>query len=341
MFDQAILQSDVGLIVDIFLAILVIIIILAVLGASIKIVKEYERVVVFQLGRLRGARGPGIVFIFPVVNRLTKIDLRERYLEVPHQTAITKDNAPVDIDFLIYYKVVDASQSVVQVQNFQGASVGLATTTLRAVVGDIGLDELLAKREQINSVLRTRLDEVTERWGIKVTNVEIREIRPPKDVQDAMVKQMTAERARRAMVLEADGTRESTILRAEGNKQQAILTAEGDKNALILRAEGNKQSAILGAEGTRQSQILVAQGFGEALGYINQAAAGVGSKTMALQYLEALKALGQSPSTKYIFPMEFTSMFSKFREYLQGSDQEKAAPKEEELEDKMPEKHSD
>src|SRR5437870_6297628 len=199
MFIDAILQgaSDVALIVEIFIFILFLIIILGLLGSSIKIVKEYERVVIFRLGRLMGARGPGIVFILPVVNRLTKIDLRERYLEVPHQTAITKDNAPVDIDFLIYYKVVDASQSVVQVQNFTGASVGLATTTLRAVVGDIPLDELLSKREQINYILRTRLDEVTERWGIKETNLEIREIRPPKDVQDAMVKQMTAERSRR------------------------------------------------------------------------------------------------------------------------------------------------
>ncbi len=324
MFGEAILQSsDVALIVEIFVVVLLLIIILAIVGASIKIVKEYERVVVFRLGRLLGARGPGIVFVFPLVNRLTKIDLRERFLEVPHQTAITKDNAPVDIDFLIYYKVVEASQSVVQVQNFVGASVGLATTTLRAVVGDIGLDELLAKREQINSVLRTRLDEVTERWGIKVTNVEIREIRPPKDVQEAMVRQMTAERARRAMVLEADGKRESTI-----------LVAEGDKNATILRAEGDKQSTILSAEGNKQSAVLRADGFGQALGLIFQAAKGVDAKTMALQYLDALKAIGQSPSTKYIFPMEFTSLFSRMRGYLQEGNEDKAPA--EEVEDKTP-----
>jgi regulator of protease activity HflC (stomatin/prohibitin superfamily) len=294
--------SDITLIIQIFTVFLLVIIILALVAASIKIVKEYERVVVFRLGRLTGARGPGIVFVLPVINRLTKIDLRERFLEVPHQTAITKDNAPVDIDFLIYYKVVDASQSVVQVQNFQGASVGLATTTLRAVVGDIGLDELLAKREQINSVLRTRLDEVTERWGIKVTNVEIREIRPPRDVQEAMVKQMTAERARRAMVLEADGKRESTI-----------LVAEGDKNATVLRAEGDKQSAILRAEG-----------YSAALSTVFQAAKGIDARTMALQYLDALKALGASPSTKYIFPMEFTSLFTRIREYLQEGSGDKA-----------------
>ncbi len=315
LFSQVVLQtaSDIALIIQIFTVFLLVIIILALVAASIKIVKEYERVVVFRLGRLTGARGPGIVFVLPVVNRLTKIDLRERFLEVPHQTAITKDNAPVDIDFLIYYKVVDASQSVVQVQNFQGASVGIATTTLRAVVGDIGLDELLAKREQINLVLRTRLDEVTERWGIKVTNVEIREIRPPRDVQEAMVKQMTAERARRAMVLEADGKRESTILVAEGNKQSAILNAEG-----------NRQSAILNAEGNRQSAILNAEGYSQALSTIFQAAKGIDAKTMALQYLDALKALGASPSTKYIFPMEFTSLFTRIREYLQEGSADKA-----------------
>ena len=325
MFETLALQTG-ELIAEILIAILIIIIILAIVAASIKIVKEYERVVVFRLGRLLGARGPGIVFIFPFVNRLTKIDLRERYLEVPHQTAITKDNAPVDIDFLIYYKVVDASQSVVQVQNFVGASVGLATTTLRAVVGDIGLDELLAKREQINSVLRTRLDEVTERWGIKVTNVEIREIRPPKAVQDAMVKQMTAERARRAMVLEADGIRESSILKAEGGKQSAILTAEG-----------NKQSAILNAEGDKQASILRGQGLGESLGFVYQGVSGVDAKTMTLQYLDALKAIGQSPSTKYIFPMEFMSIISRFKDYLQSpADQNSSATPRKELEDKMP-----
>lgn len=287
--------------VDLITLILVVILILILIASSIKIVKEYERVVVFTLGRLRGASGPGIVFIVPIVNRLTKIDLRERYLEVPHQTTITKDNAPVDIDFLIYYKVVDAALSVVQVQNFTGASIGLATTTLRAVVGDIPLDELLAKREQINSVLRTKLDEVTERWGIKVTNVEIREIRPPKDVQEAMVKQMTAERNRRAMVLEADGKRESTILVAEGDKQSAILRAEGDKQSAILRAEGYSQSLT----------IL----FG--------AAKTIDANTMALQYLETLKAIGASPSTKFIFPMEFTSLVSRMRGLLGSTTDEK------------------
>src|SRR2546425_11961153 len=318
MFEQLALLSSTELIVDLLIAIFAVIVILAIIGASIKIIKEYERVVVFRLGRLIDpAKGPGIVFIIPVVNRITKVDLRERYLEVPHQTAITKDNAPVDIDFLIYYKVVIASQSIVQVQNFTGASVGLATTTLRAVVGDIPLDELLSKREQINSILRTRLDEVTERWGIKVTNVEIREIRPPKDVQDAMVKQMTAERSRRALVTESDGIRESSVLKAEGAK-----------NAAILEAEGKKQSAILVAEGSKQSQILVADGLAQALGLINSSAKTVDARTMAIQYLDALKEIGKSPSTKYIFPMEFTSLVSRLKGFVEESTEGKARAEE-------------
>ncbi len=278
--------------------IILLVIVLAFLAYSIKIIREYERIVMFTLGRLVGAKGPGVVFVIPFINRVNKIDLRERYLEVPHQTCITKDNAPTDIDFLIYYKVTEATQSVVQVQNFEGASIGIATTTLRAVVGDIPLDELLAKREQINQVLRTKLDEVTERWGIKVTNVEIREIRPPADVQEAMVRQMSAERTRRATVTEADGKREASILVAEGDKKSNILRAEGDKQAAVLRAEG----------------------YAGALNQIFSAAKGIDSKTMVLQYLDALKALGASPSTKYIFPMEFTNLIAPLREYVKESE---------------------
>jgi len=317
LLSQIPLQGETSSLVTIFIVILGIIIVLWIFATAIKIVKEYERVVVFRLGRLLGAKGPGIVFIAPIVNRLQKIDLRERYLEVPHQTTITKDNAPADIDFLIYYQVVDAALSVVKVQNFTGASVGLATTTLRAVVGDIPLDELLAKREQINSTLRNKLDEVTERWGIKVTNVEIREIRPPKDVQEAMVKQMTAERSRRAMVLEADGRRESTVLVAEGNKNAAVLTAEGAKTATVLIAEGDKQSAILRAEG-----------YAQALGLVFQSAKGIDARTMTLQYFDTLKALGASPSTKYIFPLEFVSLVNQIRGYVTGEQREAAQTEE-------------
>jgi regulator of protease activity HflC (stomatin/prohibitin superfamily) len=268
---------------------------------AIRIVPEYQRLVVFRVGRSIGAKGPGIVLLFPVIDRAVKVDLREQVREVPHQTSITKDNAPISIDFLWYFKVLDPAESVLQVGNFEMAAAGIAATTLRAVIGGIPLDDVLSEREHINNMLRTRLDEVTERWGVKVTNVEIREIIPPREVQDAMNRQMSAERIRRAVVTESTGTREA-----------AINVAEGEKQSNILRAEGQKQSAILQAEGERQSQLLRAEGFALALEAIFNTAKTVDQKTMTLQYFETLKTIGASPSTKYIFPMEFTSMLSNF-----------------------------
>ena len=268
---------------------------------AIRIVPEYQRLVVFRLGRCVGARGPGIVFLIPVIDRAVKVDLREQVREIPHQTSITKDNAPISIDFLWYYKVLDPAESVLQVGNFESAAAGIAATTLRAVIGGIPLDDVLSEREHINNMLRTRLDEVTERWGVKVTNVEIREIVPPRDVQDAMNRQMSAERIRRAVVTESTGTREA-----------AVNVAEGEKQSNILRAEGQKQSAILAAEGEKAAQLLRAEGFAKALEQIFNAAKGIDQKTMTLQYFETLKSMGMSPSTKYIFPMEFTSLFDNF-----------------------------
>ena len=244
-----------------------------VLANSIRIVPEYQRLVVFRLGRCVGARGPGIILLVPIIDRAVKVDLREQVREVPHQTSITKDNAPISIDFLWYYKVLDPSESVLQVGNFESAAAGIAATTLRAVIGGIPLDDVLSEREHINNMLRTRLDEVTERWGVKVTNVEIREIIPPRDVQDAMNRQMSAERIRRAVVTESTGTREA-----------AVNVAEGEKQSNILRAEGQKQSAILAAEGERQAQLLRAEGFAQALETIFGIASKVDQKTMTLQY---------------------------------------------------------
>jgi regulator of protease activity HflC (stomatin/prohibitin superfamily) len=279
----------------------VVVIVLAFLANAIRIVPEYQRLVVFRLGRCIGARGPGIVILIPVVDRAVRTDLREQVREIPHQTSITKDNAPISIDFLWYYKVLDPTESVLQVGNFEAAAQGMATTTLRAVIGGIMLDEVLSEREHINNMLRTRLDEVTERWGVKVTNVEIREIIPPREVQDAMNRQMSAERIRRAVVTESTGTREA-----------AVNVAEGEKQAAILRAEGQKQAAILEAEGARQAQVLRAEGFSSALEKIYEVAQTVDPKTMTLQYFETLKSIGTSPSTKYIFPMEFSSLLGDF-----------------------------
>jgi regulator of protease activity HflC (stomatin/prohibitin superfamily) len=279
------------------------IIILAIflLASAIKIVPEYMRLVVFRLGRCVGAKGPGIVILIPIVDRGINVDLREQVREVPHQTSITKDNAPISIDFLWYFKVLNPMDSVLQVGSFEAAALGMSTTTLRAVIGGIMLDEVLSEREHINNMLRTRLDEVTERWGVKVTNVEIREIIPPRDVQDAMNRQMSAERIRRAVVTESTGAREA-----------AINVADGDKQSAILRAEGEKQSNILRAEGERQAQMLRAEGFSNALDKIFTIAQTVDQKTMTLQYFEALKSIGAGASTKYIFPLEFTSMMTNF-----------------------------
>ncbi len=211
---------------------------LLVVPNAIKIVPEYQRLVLFRLGRAIGIRGPGLVIIIPIIDRVVRVDLRERYLEIPHQAAITEDNATISIDFIIFYKVVDAAMSVLQVQNFAGAAQNIAATTLRSVVGDMSLDDVLSKREEMNQILQVKLDEVTERWGVKVTNVEVREIIPPPTVQEAMTRQMSAERTRRAVVTEADGSKQAAITVAEGQKQAAILSAEGDRQAAILRAEG-------------------------------------------------------------------------------------------------------
>lgn len=277
------------------------VVVIAIATSVIRIVPEYHRLVVFRLGRCVGDRGPGLVILIPFIDRAVRVDLREQVREIPHQTSITKDNASISIDFLWYFKILDPTESVLQVGNFEAAAQGMATTTLRAVIGSIALDEALSERDHINNMLRTKLDEVTERWGVKVTNVEIREIIPPREIQDAMNRQMSAERNRRAVVTESTGQREA-----------AINVADGEKQAAILRAEGEKQGAILRAEGERQSQLLRAEGFANALTRIYESAQEVDPKTMTLQYFETLKQIGMSASTKYIFPMEFSSMLESF-----------------------------
>ncbi|BCX04252.1 MAG: paraslipin [Candidatus Roseilinea sp.] len=288
---------------------LIVVIALFILGGLLRsfilVAREYERYVVFRLGRSIGAKGPGLIILIPFIDTATKVDLREQFMEVPQQTAITKDNAPISVDFLTYWKVSDPERSVLQVGNFAAASQGIATTTLRAVIGDITLDDVLAQRERINQTLRSKLDEVTERWGVKITAVEIREITPPRDVQEAMNRQMSAERTRRALVTEA-----------EGKRQAAITLAEGEKTSAILRAEGSKQSAILEAEGQKMAQALRAEGFATALNAIFESARHVDTNTMLIQYLETLKAIGDSPATKYIFPMEFTGLVKPLGEML-------------------------
>jgi regulator of protease activity HflC (stomatin/prohibitin superfamily) len=191
----------------------VVLLLLIVLGLSVKIVREYQRIVLFRLGRALGTRGPGLVFVNPMTDRTTWVDLRERFLEIPRQTAITQDNASISIDFIIFYKVVDPSMSVLKVQNFAAAAQNVAATTLRSVVGDMALDDVLSKREDMNASLRVRLDDVTERWGVKVTTVEVREVNPPPGVLEAMTRQMSAERSRRAAITEARGQKQASCAR--------------------------------------------------------------------------------------------------------------------------------
>jgi regulator of protease activity HflC (stomatin/prohibitin superfamily) len=278
---------------------LVAVIVLVLIYLSIRVVNEYDRLVVFRFGRTGPelVKGPGLIFLIPLVDRPVRVDLREQFIEIPSQTAITKDNAPINIDFLIYWRIVDPLKSVVNVAFFAGALQGIATTTLRAVIGDILLDDVLSKRDQINEVLRAKLDEQTDRWGGKVTIVEIREIIAPRDVQEAMNRMLSAERNRRAVITESEGSRQANINVAEGEKQSQILRAEGE----------------------RQGQILRAEGFSEALERIFAAARGIDDRTMTLQYLEALKALGATPATKFIIPLEFAELARRITSYAEGS----------------------
>jgi regulator of protease activity HflC (stomatin/prohibitin superfamily) len=274
------------------------------------VVPEFERIVHFRFGRYIGQKGPGFIFpIWPIIDHTIRVDLREIFLDVPPQTCITKDNAPVSVDMLVYMKVVSPEDSVLKVENVVGAARGMAITTLRAVVGDISLDDVLAKRDEINKIMQAQLDAVTDRWGVKVTAVEIREIEPPRDILEAMSRQMSAERNRRAMVLEAEGTKEA-----------AVTVAEGEKQSQILKAEGEKQSEILSAEGHREASILDAEGFSIALEKIYEVAKGVDQNTMSLQYLETLKDMGASESTKWIFPLEFTSFLRPIASAMSNGD---------------------
>jgi regulator of protease activity HflC (stomatin/prohibitin superfamily) len=273
---------------------LVVLAMLVVAAMAIRIVREYQRIVLFRLGRAVGTRGPGLVLINPITDRTSWVDLREQFLEIPHQTAITKDNASISIDFIIFYKVVDSEMSVLRVQNFAKAALNVAATTLRSVVGDMALDDVLSKREDMNASLRVRLDEITERWGVKVTTVEVREVNPPPGVLDAMTRQMSAERTRRAAVTEAEGQKQAAITLAEGTKQASILQAEGDRAAAVLRAEG------------------LSGGLERILGVSRR----MDSTTMQLQYLETLKQIGAASSTKIVLPMELGGLVSRLRGIL-------------------------
>lgn len=300
-----------GSVIDFTLILIIAFFVVILIGMSVRIIPEYKRLVVFRLGRSIGAQGPGIIFLIPFVDKPVVVDLREIYFDVPPQTCITADNASVSIDFLVYDKVIDPERSVLEVEDFTGAARGLAITTLRAVVGAMDLDDVLSKRDEINQVLHEKLDNVTDRWGIRIMAVEIREVNPPRAIEEAMTRQMAAERNRRAMVAEADGQREAAVMIANGDKQAAILAAEGEREAIILNAEGQRQGAILEAEG-----------YALALEKVFEVAKGLDSKTLTLQYLEALKNLGEGASTKFIIPTELMNLAKPLTDIAKGAHQE-------------------
>ena len=273
------------------------------MAAGIVVVKQYERMVVLKWGALDRVNDAGFRFVIPIVESGRIVDLRERVRRVPTQKYITNDNVLVDMDFVLYFRVLpeEAEKAVLNVENVEAAVISLAVANLRAVIGSTTLAQALAERERITGALQVQLDEETGRWGVKVTQVAINEIDPPPGVKSAMEREKSAEAIKTADITESEGQRQAQINRAEGEKQAAILQAEGERQAEILQAEGDQQATVLRAEG-----------FSTALDKIYQVANTVDVKTMSLQYFETLKSLGSSPSTKFIFPMEFTSMLQPF-----------------------------
>ncbi|MBM4411601.1 MAG: SPFH/Band 7/PHB domain protein [Chloroflexi bacterium] len=279
----------------------------------ISIVRQYERGVIFRLGRYHGTRGPGLVFLIPFIDRGERVDMREIVLDEKPQSSITKDNALVDVDFVVYMQVMDAEAAIINVQNFMAAVRNLATTTLRSVIGDITVEEVLSKRDEINERLKINLAQVTVRCGVQVNNIEIREVTPQHDIQAAMTRLLTADRTKRAQITES-----------EEQRQSAINVAEGSKEAAILEAQGVRESSILRAEGARQATILAAEGYAIGLDRIYQSARVLDANTMGLQYLEMLKQLGQGQSTKWIIPMDLANLAGPLADTLsnfgRGSD---------------------
>ena len=271
------------------------------------IIRQYERGVKFRLGRYVGTKGPGLALLIPIIDRIQKVDMREQVIDEPPQTAISKDNALVDIDFVVFLQVADAEAAVINIRSYEAAVRNLATTTLRAVIGEMEVEEVLSKRDSINQRLQLKISQETVRWGVEVKAVEIREVRPQRDIQEAMTRLLTADRTKRSEITESEGQRQSAINVAEGRKQASILEAEGARESSILRAEGDRQAAILQSEG-----------FSIGLDRIFESARRVDSNTMGLQYLDMMKSLGEGASTKWIIPMDLASVANTLSGTLAG-----------------------
>jgi len=275
--------------------VVVVIVVMITIGMGIRIVRPYEKGLVERLGRYHHTTGSGLTIIWPFIDTLVKIDMREQVVDVPPQAVITKDNVAVEVDAIVYYEVTDPVKVAYNISNFYLAATKLAQTNLRNLVGDIDLDATLTSRETINTKLRQILDDATDKWGAKVTRVELQRIEPPRDVTEAMHRQMKAERERRAVILEAEGNKRSQILQAEGAQQGAILKAQGEAEAIKRIADAQKYQ-----------RIAVAQGEAEAIMQVYQAihAGKPTNDLIAIKYLEALQKIADGKATKVFLPYE-------------------------------------
>jgi regulator of protease activity HflC (stomatin/prohibitin superfamily) len=287
------------------IALLVLFTTIVLFMTAVKIVQPYEQGLVIVLGNFKRVLNPGFNLVPPLISQVVKLDLRTQVLDVPRQEVITKDNSPTNVDAIIYIKVIDPKKAYFEVTNYRMATVALAQTTLRSIIGDMELDEILYNRETINLKLRDVLDMATDAWGVRVEAVEIREVDPVGPVKSAMEEQTAAERQRRA-----------AILRADGEKRSAILVAEGQKRARILEAEGVRQAKILEAEGERLATILKSQGESQKLRILALGAAALDTKSIAVLSMDTLKAVGEGQATKIIFPFEITRMVEGIADYL-------------------------
>jgi regulator of protease activity HflC (stomatin/prohibitin superfamily) len=289
----------------IILAAVVIVAVVLVAVSGIKIVKPYEQAIYMRLGKFVRVLNQGLNVVFPLINEVVKMDLRTEVLDVPKQEVITKDNSPVDVDAVIYIKVTDPKNAFFEVTNYRFATVNLAQTTLRSIIGDMELDEILSSREKINVSLRDILDENTDKWGVKIEAVEIREVNHARKVKDSMEEQTSAERKRRAAILEADGQKRAAILEAEGKKRSRILEAEGLRQSMILEAEGKRLATILEGQGEAQKLRIMAVG-----------AASMDSKAMSVLSMQTLQKVGEGESSKIFFPLEVTKLIEGVSEYM-------------------------
>ena len=284
---------------------IVIAVVIVVVLSGVKIVKPYEQAIYMRLGKYIKVLNQGLNVVCPLINEVVKMDLRTQVLDVPSQEVITKDNSPVNVDAIIYIKVTDPRNAYFEVTDYRMATVYLAQTTLRSVIGEMDLDDILSSRERINIQLRDILDESTDKWGVKVEAVEIRELDPAKKVKEAMEEQTSSERKRRAAILQADGL-----------KRAAILEAEGKKKSRILEAEGLRQSMILEAEGKRLAVILEGQGDAQRLRIMSVGAATLDSKALSVLSMETLKKVGEGESSKFFFPIELTKLVDGISQYM-------------------------